>query len=515
MPSDDTPALADAWPKLRGYTLHHAKLDRSQKSYELSLVVSLLVLLALRLTANAFAVTDLVFDEAQYWSWSRELDLGYFSKPPLLAWLIRGTSELCGQSEACLRSFAPVLLTLASGFVFLTGRALYGTRIGFWSAIIFATLPLTGFLATAITSDVPLLLFWTIALYLWTTLIERKSIIWAELLGLSIVVGLLAKYAMIYFPLGMAIQAMFSAEARETLRKKRWLVILIFAIVLIAPNLYWNFTHEFVSFRQTAVSAGWGHHFSHPAHFVRFLLSQFLVYGPVLFFILIWIAAVVIRNRFVRRVFLLLSFSLPVIVLFTVQSLISRTHAAWTASAAPAASIAVTAWLLERERKLLFVATVAINALATAAMLVGPTLPTSVFPAGSDAFARTRGWEDLAAAVRLQLAKDNYDALAVDSRELAAELLYYLRDSNVPLFAIAGRDEPANTFEMTRPYRTGAPEPVLFVSLRPQSGEALNQFRSVISLGAKTIPGGKSEGRTLRFYKLSGFARPQALESAR
>jgi hypothetical protein len=205
---------------------------------------------------------------------------------------------------------------------------------------------------------------------------------------------------------------------------------------------------------------------------------------------------------------MLLSFSLPVIVLITVQSFISRTHSTWTASAAPAASILITAWLLERERKLLFAATVAINALATAAMLVGPTLPTSVFPTGSDAFARTRGWEDVAAAVRLQLAKDNYDALGVDSRELAAELLYYLRDSNVPLFAIAGRDEPANTFEMTRPYRTGAPEPVLFVSLRSQSRDALNQFRSVTFLGAKTIPGGKSEGRTLRFYKLSDYARP-------
>jgi hypothetical protein len=205
---------------------------------------------------------------------------------------------------------------------------------------------------------------------------------------------------------------------------------------------------------------------------------------------------------------MLLSFSLPVIVLITVQSFISRTHATWTASAAPAASIMITAWLLERERKFLFVATVAINALATAAMLAGPTLPTSVFATSSDPFARTRGWEEVAAAVRLQLAKDNYGGLAVDSRELAAELLYYFRDSDVPLFAIAGRGEPANTFEMTRPYRPGAPEPVLFVSLRPQSPEALNQFRSAISLGSKTIPGGKSEGRTLRFYKLSGFARP-------
>jgi 4-amino-4-deoxy-L-arabinose transferase-like glycosyltransferase len=479
-----------------------------EKFYELWLIVFLLVLLALRLTANAFAVTDLVFDEAQYWSWSRELDLGYFSKPPLLAWLIRGTSELCGQGEACLRSFSPVLFTLASWFVFLTGRALYETRIGFWSAIIFATLPLIAFLATAITTDVPLLLFWSIALYLWTTLIERKSMVSAVLLGLSIGIGLLGKYAMIYFPLGMAIQAMFSAEAREALRKKRGLVILIFALVLIAPNLYWNYTHGFVSFRQTAVSAGWGHHFSHPAHFVRFLLSQFLVYGPVLFFMLIWIGAVAVRGRMDRRVVMLLSFSLPVIVLITVQSFISRNHSTWTASAANAASIAITAWLFERERKVLFAATVAINVLATAAMLVGPALSSSVFPTGSDAFARARGWEDVAAAVRLQLAKDNYDALLVDSRELAAELLYYLRDGDVALFAIAGRHEPANTFEMTRPYRPlGAPEPVLFVSLRRQSREALDQFRLVTSLGSKTIPGGRSEGRTLRFYKLSGFVR--------
>jgi len=255
------------------------------------------MLLALRLIANAFAVTDLVFNEAQYWSWSRELELGYFSKPPLLAWLIRTTSELCGQGEACLRSFPPVLFTLATWFVFLTGRALYGRQTGFWSAIIFATLPLTAFLATVITTDVPLLLFWCIALYLWTMLIERKRMVWAIPLGLTIGVGLLAKYAMIYFPLCMAIQAIFSAEAREAVREKRGLVILLVALVLIAPNLYWNYTHGFVTFRQTATSAGWAHHFAHPATFLRFLLSQFLVYGPVLFFMLLWIAAVAIRGR--------------------------------------------------------------------------------------------------------------------------------------------------------------------------------------------------------------------------
>ncbi len=475
------------------------------KPYELWLILFLLALLAARLIANVFALTDLVFNEAQYWSWSRELDFGYFSKPPLLAWLIRGTSELCGQGEACLRSFPPLLFAIATWFVFLTGRALYGERIGFWAAIVFATLPAIAFLAAAVTTDIPLLLFWSIALYLWTMLIERKSMAWAVLLGLTIGVGLLAKYAMIYFPLCMACQATFSAEVRGALREKRGLVILLLALVLIAPNLYWNYAHGFVTFHHTASSAGWDRGTADLGRFVKFLLSQFLVYGPVLFFMLLWITAVSIRGRADRRVVMLLAFSLPVLILITVQSMISRTHASWTASIAPAVSILVVAWLIERRRPILFWATVATNALATAAMLIGPALPPSAFPAKSYPFARMTGWEDVAASVRRQLAKDDYRALAVDGRDIAAELLYYLRDSKVPLFVIVTRDEPAY-FETTIPYRKGAPEPVLFVSLRRDSPAALAQFKSASFLGSETLPGGGARGRTLRFYRLSGFA---------
>ena len=32
---------------------------------------------------------ELYPDEAQYWLWSRTLDFGYFSKPPMVAWTIR------------------------------------------------------------------------------------------------------------------------------------------------------------------------------------------------------------------------------------------------------------------------------------------------------------------------------------------------------------------------------------------------------------------------------------------
>ena len=473
------------------------------KPYELWLAAFLLALLAARLIANALALTNLDFDEAQYWTWSRELDFGYFSKPPMLPWLIRGTTALCGNGEACIRSFPPVLLTIATWFVFLTGRALYGARVGFWSAIVFDTLPLIAFVAASVTTDAPLLLFWSSALCLWTMLLERKNMALAASLGLTIGAGLLAKYAMIYFPLCMACQAMFSAEARETLRARRTLVIVLIVLVVIAPNLYWNYAHGFVSFQHTAYgSAGWGHHVG---HFWQFLLSQFGVYGPVLFFMLLWITALSIRDRTDRCVVMLLAFSLPILILLTVQALNSRTHANWTAPAAPAASILVTAWLLERRRHILFWATVATNALATAAMLIGPALPAGVFPAEFNPFARKTGWQDVAASVRQRFVKDGYRALAVDDRDLAAELLYYLRDSKVSLFVIRNSDVPTNHFEMTRPYRAGAPEPVLFASLRGESRAAIDQFDSATFLGSETIPGGGPKGRTLRFYSLSDF----------
>src|ERR1700752_48902 len=146
----------------------------TETSYALPLIVCLGALLAVRLAAVYAAKTDLVLDEAQYWTWSRELAFGYFSKPPMIAWLIRATSTLCGDGEACVRSAAPVLYTVSAVIIYLTGRALYSARVGFWSAIVFATLPGLSYSSLLITTDVPLVLFWTVMLYAWVMLVKRQ-----------------------------------------------------------------------------------------------------------------------------------------------------------------------------------------------------------------------------------------------------------------------------------------------------------------------------------------------------
>ena len=41
---------------------------------------------------------NLFGDEAQYWLWSTNLDLGYFSKPPLLSWVVFLVCSFFGNS---------------------------------------------------------------------------------------------------------------------------------------------------------------------------------------------------------------------------------------------------------------------------------------------------------------------------------------------------------------------------------------------------------------------------------
>ena len=85
----------------------------------------------------------------------------------------------------CIRSASPVLYTLAAFMIYLTGRALYG-RVGFWSAIVFATLPGVSYSSLLITTDVPLVLLWTVMLYAWVMLVKRQSMAVAVLLGLRL-----------------------------------------------------------------------------------------------------------------------------------------------------------------------------------------------------------------------------------------------------------------------------------------------------------------------------------------
>jgi len=160
-------------------------------------VVLLAAITAIRLIALKYSVVDLFFDEAQYWAWSRELAFGYFSKPPLLAWIIALTERVCGSAEACLRAPAPVFYFGTSLLVYATARQLYDAQVAFYAALSIGLATGVAFSARIISTDVPLLFFWALALLAYVKLITGGGARWGAVLGLALGLGLMAKYAMI------------------------------------------------------------------------------------------------------------------------------------------------------------------------------------------------------------------------------------------------------------------------------------------------------------------------------
>jgi 4-amino-4-deoxy-L-arabinose transferase-like glycosyltransferase len=475
-----------------------------EPDYRLWLLLGLGALLLLRLGSVVFAETDLFFDEAQYWAWSRDLAFGYFSKPPLIAWIIRGATAICGESEWCVRAPAPILYALASYVVFLVGRNLFDDRIGFWSAIVFATAPGVSFSAGLISTDVPLLLCWTLALLGWVRLVEHRRMIDATLLGTSLGVGLLAKYAAIYFVLCMAVDAWHDRRARAALGRGRGLIAGAIALALVAPNLVWNASHGFATFSHTAANASWRGAPVHVGAALEFLGAQFGTFGPILFAALLVIAWLAFRRACEQPYCRLLAFSLPVLVLIAAQALFSRALANWAAVAYPAAAILVTAILL-RARPRLFRLSLWLHVGAALVIALAPVFAQSLVAVGSpqsNPFIRVLGWREVAGDAQALAAAHGAKAILTDDREVAAELLYYLRDNPLPLVVWPRGPQPLDHFEMTRPYTQAAPAPLLYVTLRQEPKPILERFAGAEAIGETRFPK-VAPARTAHFYLLA------------
>lgn len=490
--------------------LDTASADRPMSAGEdrwtIQLVIVLAVVTLLRLIALSLSETDLYFDEAQYWSWAQDLSFGYFSKPPLIAWIIWTTTSICGDGEACVRASAPLFHAGSAIFLFLAGRVLFDARTGFWSAVIFATLPGISFSANIISTDVPLLFFWSAALFFLVKLQEERRWRWAVLLGIAIGFGALAKYAMLYVYLCAAVWFAISRAGRWLLRDPKGLVLIAIPLTLLAPNLLWNVNNGLVTFAHTADNARLGGPLVHPGNMLEFLIAQLGVFGPFVFPMLLVIAIRTARCGGPEGDRYLLAFSLPVLILVTGIAFLSRAHANWAAATYPAATILVTATMLRLKRDTIFAATVGVNFVCLMVLAVVPAFADRLtLPGGGDPFARTMGWRETAAIVRDAVESGKYGAILTDDRAVTAELLYYLRDTEIPILRWPTEGPPRDHYQLTRPFSADAADPVLLVTLREPPGAMMRRFSTAEHLSVAKIDAGPKTHRTVILTSMSGF----------
>lgn len=482
-----------------------------------------LALTVLRVAGLAATGLELHGDEAQYWTWAQRLDFGYFTKPPLIAWIIATTTAACGDAEVCVRVSSPLLHAATAMALYALGRALRDARTGMWAAVLWITLPAVAFSSLIVSTDVPLLAFWTLAvLALRRTLdsrdLGRTSWAWAVTAGVAIGLGLLAKYAMAYAVIGLAIHLAFAPGDRWILRDRRGLLILALAAAVLAPNLIWNARHHFATVGHLGDNANLTGTLFHPEHAAEFLGQQFGVFGPVPFLVLLWRAVAWARGRASAAERYLLAFALPPLAVVLFQAFLSRANANWAVTAYPSAAVLVALWLTETARPRAWrLWTVGPHLVASLAFLfLVSAWPVLAPPYVSKGFARLTGWQTMAQQLRPILDRNLTLPVLMSDRMTMAALLYYLRDrlteangrddgdARMPVWNWDWNHKPENHYELLDAYGPGSGDPVLLITDWPDPLPITEKFERAESISALSVT---SFGRSKRLsvWRLSGY----------
>jgi 4-amino-4-deoxy-L-arabinose transferase-like glycosyltransferase len=444
-------------------------------------------------------------DEAQYWFWSNRLAFGYYSKPPLVAWLVALTTALFGDREFAIRLSAPLLTAGAAVLVYAIGAHLYGRRIGVWAAIAYASLPGAWVAAWVISTDAPLLLFWAAALYAFIRAREAGGWPWWLAAGLAAGFGLLSKYAMAYWLLSaFGLVVLVPSERRHL---KPLLAATGVALLVYSPNLWWNWDNRFVSYRHTADNAGLTGTLFHPGAFLDFFGVQFAVFGPLFFAGLLLLAA---RPRALAepRARLLAVFALPTLAMMFSVSFLSRAHANWAAPAYVSATVLVVAWLWQNGWRRLVALSVAVHLAAALLLLAGPPGLAAAgvgLPAPYDPLSRLRGWRELGAQVGAALAAHPGYRLFADDRETLAALIYYVRPHPFDAVKWDLMDRVRDEWDLTSNMKNHLGGNFLLVAKNDLAAEMRPSFAALDPIGSLIVRLGAGAERRYRLYLARDF----------
>ncbi|MEM9725267.1 MAG: glycosyltransferase family 39 protein [Pseudomonadota bacterium] len=370
---------------------------------------------ALRLAWNTLELAPLHFDESQYWTYGEAIDWGYYSKPPMVAWLIRASTEIFGDTPFGVRFFAPLLHAGVAAFVYVAAQRLFDARTGFWAALIYLAAPGVSVSSTVMSTDPPMMLAWAAALYALARILTlggpegrmAGTGPWWIALGVAIGFGMLSKYTIIAFMGGALGYALFARQAgpiwrAAPARAQLWgpLTALAAALVVFSPNLAWNAAHDFASFTHLGDNAKLGHGVQFRFDKLgEFFGAQFGVFGPISFLALLALPFLG-RWRHEWQFRLLLWLTLPLLIAMCAQAFISRAHPNWAAPIYIAGSILVAAWLLDLGRRAWLTASVALGAAAAALFLAGVSVigpDASALPRAYDPLKKTRHYHAICA----------------------------------------------------------------------------------------------------------------------
>ncbi|MEF2146485.1 MAG: glycosyltransferase family 39 protein [Desulfovibrionaceae bacterium] len=216
------------------------------------------ITMAVRIAYVATGQVTLVQDEAQYWDWTRNLQLTYYSKGPLIAWIIAFWTKIFGNTELGVR-FGSIFGSSLTQIVLYLGIARLWKRpdTALWTLLIYNTTILFGGLSILMTTDNPFTLTWTCCLfllYLGSRPKPGENAAWTPFLLLGVVfgIGVLAKYTMLGF-IGLAgfywLGLLRLRACPRGFFPKLAAGLALGLFLGFLPTLLWNIQNDFVGYK--------------------------------------------------------------------------------------------------------------------------------------------------------------------------------------------------------------------------------------------------------------------------
>lgn len=481
-----------------------AQRQRRQPGGLVWLLLALAVLTLYRAGVARHAL-PLYLDEAQYWVWSLTPDWGYYSKPPMVAWLIRLFSVF-GDGELSVRMASLLLYPLSALLVHALGRRMFDARTATGAALLFISLPLVGFNSLFMTTDAPLMFFWGVASYaLWNGLQRNRRTDWL-LLGVAVGLGLLSKYSMALFAISVGL-LLCLPHYRRHWRQRGLLGAAALALLIFLPNLWWNARTGFVSFRHTAEISQLGGALFHPARLAEFIGAQFACMGPIGFaFLLAALAAPAVWHD--PKQGFLAALTLPFLGVIALQALLAKANANWAAPAYFAGSLLVAARLLAQGRLRWAVAAFVLNLALLSAFYHYRSLAGALgitLTRASDPYARVLGWPRAGQEVGRVLARYPHAHLATVERAEFALLHYYVRPHPVGMCIWNPAGERRNQFHLTADIAQARGASFIIATSHPMDAGAARAFEQWSALGQLSVPLYPDDALRLYLYRGERF----------
>ncbi len=402
-----------------------------------SVILLYVIVAVLRITYTINGGYDLDAEEAQYWLWSKHPDWSYYSKPPLIAYFNGISTHLLGSFSWAVRLNAILLGSfLGLGAYYVTRKIYHHTKLAFLVSAGLLLLPAYHYVSLFFTTDVLAVIGWLFTTYFfWTAITKGKTKYWI-FAGLSMGLGLLGKYTLLYF-LPFSVLYLLLTN-RKLLLQKGYYMFVCTGLILFLPVIIWNLNHGMTGALHVAHLAGAGKEFPGWTKVLtyqsEFIGGQLLLNFPLLCLLFFWKRYEVgsyLKGDFEKYV---ISSVLFVILTFFAVAFFKRIRINWLLfSYFPLYIVLLRA--IFKSRLIYRVKTyLAISSLLLAGLLLQPFFEAYGFrgarmvPVKMDPFTKLMGWQRLGLFLDREVrdkASGKEMVILSDKYQIAAQMSFY------------------------------------------------------------------------------------------